>query len=309
MPSVRLFILEKRWSTQVLSIDKLTLAIKRNSPLQHLLNHIEQEQQADKLPYRQTANGAVESYPYNGVRIEPQRMFNRSHYKHNFDLHYNGVTVGMLQVETYQYNANKYAYLTIYNECLYNRQWLLYKQITERLHLTISHITRLDIARDTTTDPTRKYLRIVSDPSHEIIINGKLVKDRDKLLRSPYFISTGTLNNPMQQHSIYLQSEDKTLIARGYCKTNEVKQHSGKQYQLHDEEGKPLYRLEVSIGGKQLRKHDEELMQTDETPIFARNETPLLQRIEHPNQLGKLYYQYLQRLFRYSRHGDKRQTL
>ena len=309
MPNVRLFIYEKRWSTQVLNIDKITLAIERNNPLQHLLNHIEQQQRADKLPYRQTAHGAVESYLYNGVRIEPQRMLNHSHYKYNFDLHYNGVTVGMLQVETYQYNANKYSYLSIYNECLYNRQWLLYKQITERLHLTISHITRLDIARDTHTDPTRKYLRIVSDPSNEIIINGKLVKDRNKLLHSPYFISVGSLNNPMKQHSIYLASDNKTLMARGYCKTDEVDQHSGKQYQLHDDNGKPLYRLEVSISGRQLKPHDAELFQTDETPMFLRNETPLLQRIEHANQLGKLFNQYMHRLFRYSRHGEKRQTL
>lgn len=256
-----------------------------------------------------TPHGAVESYQYNGVRIEPQRMLNHSHYKYNFDLHFQGVTVGMLQVETYQYNANKYAYLSIYNECLYNRQWLLYKQITERLHLTISHITRLDIARDTHNDPTRKYLRIVSDPSNEIIINGKLARDRNKLLHSPYFISTGTLNNPMQQHSIYLASDNKTLMARGYCKTDEVEQHSGKQYQLHAADGKPLYRLEVSISGRQLKPHDKELFQTDETPMYARNETPLLARIEHPNQLGKLYYQYLHRLFRYSKRGEKRQTL
>ena len=272
----------------MINIDKLTLAVERNTPLQHLLNHIEQQHRADKLPYRQTAHGAVESYLYNGVRIEPQRMLNHSHYKYNFDLHYNGVTVGMLQCETYQYNANKYAYITIYNECLYNRQWLLYKQIAERLHLAISHITRLDIARDTHTDPTRKYLRIVSDPSNEIIINGKLVTNRNKLLHSPYFISTGTLNDPMQQHSIYLASDNKTLIARGYCKTDEVEQHSGKQYQLTDEVGKPLYRLEVSISGRQLKPHDAELFKTDETPIFARNSTPLLQRIEQPSQLGKL---------------------
>lgn len=293
----------------MLNIDKLTLAIERNNPLQHLLNHIEQQQRADKLPYRLTPDGTIESYLCNGVRIEPQRMLNRSHYKYNFDINFQGVTVGMLQVETYHYNANKYAYLTIYNECLYNRQWLLYKQITERLHLTISHITRLDIARDTYTDPTRKYLRIVCDPTNEIIINGKLVRDRDKLLRSPYFISTGTLNAPLLHHSIYLRSEDKTLIARGYCKTDEVRQHSGKQYQLPDDEGKTLYRLEVSISGKQLKKQDAELFQTDDPPIFARNETPLLKRIEPPNQLGKLYYQYLHRLFRYSRHGEKRQTL
>ena len=294
----------------MLNIDKLTLAVERNTALQHLLQRIEQQQRADKLPYRQTAHGAVESYLYNGVRIEPQRMLNHSHYKYNFDLHYNGVTVGMLQCETYKYNANKYAYITIYNECLYNnRQWLLYKQITERLHLTISHITRLDIARDTHTDPTRKYLRIVSDPSNEIIINGKLVTDRNKLLHSPYFISTGTLNHPLQHHSIYLASDNKTLMARGYCKTDEVDQHSGKQYQLHDEDGKPLYRLEVSISGRQLKPHDAELFQADETPIFARNSTPLLQRIEHANQLGKLFNQYMHRLFRYSRHGEKRQTL
>ncbi len=292
----------------MLNIDKLTLAIERNNPLQHLLKHIEEQRKSDKLPYRQTPNGAVESHLYNGVRIEPQRL-QHSHYKHNFDLHYNGITVGLLQVETYQYNANKYAYLTIYNEHLYNRQWLLYKAITERLHLTISHITRLDIARDTTTDPCKKYLRIVSDPTNEIIINGKKVTDRNKLLHSPYFISTGTLNNPMQHHSIYLASDNKTLMARGYCKTDEVRQHSAKQYQLPDDEGKPLYRLEVSISGRQLKPQDAELFKTDETPIYMRNETPLLQRIEHPNQLGKIYNQYLHRLFRYSRHGEKRLTL
>lgn len=293
----------------MIRIDKLTLAVERNSPLQHLLNHIEQQQRSEKLPYRLTPNSAVESYLYNGVQIEPQRMLDRSHYKYNFDLRFQGITVGILQVETYAYNANKYAYLTIYNENLYNRQWLLYKAITERLHLTISHITRLDIARDTYTDPTKKYLKVVSDPTNEIIINGKLVKDRDKLLRSPYFISTGTLNAPLSQHSIYLQSEDKTLIARGYNKTNEVRLHSGKQYQLPDEEDKTLYRLEVSISGKQLKKQDAELFQTDDPPIFARNETPLLKRIEYPNQLGKLYYQYLFRLFRYSQHGEKRKSI
>lgn len=293
----------------MIHIDKLTLAIERNTPLQHLLNHIEQQQRSEKLPYRLTPNGAIESHLCNGVRIEPQRMLNNSHYKHNFDLHFQGVTVGMLQIETYAYHANKYAYLSIYNECLYNRSWLLYKAITERLHLTISHITRLDIARDTYTDPTKKYLRVVSDPTNEIIINGKLVRDRNRLLHSPYFITTGTLNAPLLHHSIYLRSEDKTLIARGYCKTDEVKQHSGKQYQLPDDEGKPLYRLEVSISGKQLKKQDAELFQTDDTPFFARNSTPLLQRIEHPNQLGKLYYQYLHRLFRYSRHGEKRKSI
>ena len=289
-----------------IKIDLLKLAVAKDGNLQKIENIInENENKSDKsldwLYDTKCQEGEYINYPniFNNTELKKISAKDiKSDYKHNYTVIYKGVELGIIQWEKYGI-GNSHAYFKFNNKVLYTSEWLLYKQVFADLKLNIEYISKIDLAVDTYTNITHSYFRIISNKNNEIIINGKIIKDRDKLLRSPYFITYGTLNNPIKEHTIYLETIDKSIIMRGYNKSNEISDNSHKDYIFNPMQYYgDIWRCEVSINAKQLNKHEYDNI----TPI------ELLNKLEDDNFRIHLFKKYLSKLFRYSSKNKKRKT-
>lgn len=289
-----------------IKIDLLKLAIAKDCNLQKIENIIEENnnksiESLNKIFYSKHQEGEYINYPNIFNNTELKRISAKdikSDYKHNYTVIYKGIELGVIQWEKYGI-GNSHAYFKFHNKVLYNSDWLLYQQAFRDLKLSIDYISRIDLAADTYTNITHSYFRIVSNKKNEIIINGKIIKDRDKLLHSPYFITYGSLNHPIKEHTIYLETIDKSIIMRGYNKSNEISNNSDKSYifdptQYYGD----IWRCEVSINAKQLNKHEYDNI----TPI------DFLSKLEDDNFRIHLFKKYLSKLFRYSSKNKKRKT-
>lgn len=289
-----------------IKIDLLKLAIAKDCNLQRIENIItENENKSNKsldwLYDDKCQEGEFKFYPNIFNNTELKRISAKdikSDYKHNYTVIYKGIELGVIQWEKYGI-GNSHAYFKFYNKVLYNSDWLLYKQAFADLKLNIEYISRIDLAVDTYTNITSSYFRIVSNKNNEIIINGKIIKDRDKLLTSPYFVAHGSLNNPIQCYTIYLETIDKSVKMKGYNKSNEINDNSNKDYIFNPTQYYgDIWRCEVSINAKQLNKHEYENI----TPI------EFLNKLEDNNFRVHLFKKYLSKLFRYSSKNKKRKT-
>ena len=229
----------------------------------------------------------------------------KTYFKYNYWIYYKDVKLGILQWGSYG-TTSKYAYATITNECFYNGTWVLYKYAFRDLSLTINNITRLDIAYDSTINPTKRYMQIVKDEANSIVINGKKVNNRDKLLHSPYFICHGSLNKPLQHPQIHFTTLDKSILCRCYNKTSEI-QVSNKNYikEFHSRCLKvtksDIYRCEVSLNSKSIKR----IVETLEDGLCE-----FVKLVETDVYLLQLHKETMLRMFRYSSNGkEKRKTL
>lgn len=289
-----------------IKIDLLKLAIAKDGNLQKIENIINENENKsiealNKIFDSKRQEGECINYPniFNNTELKHISAEGiKSDYKHNYTVIYKGIELGVIQWEKYGF-GNNHAYFKFYNKVLYTSDWLLFKQAFNDLKLTIDYISKIDLAVDTYTNITHSYFRIISNKNNEIIINGKIIKDRDKLLHSPYFITYGTLNNPIKEHTIYLETIDKSIIMRGYNKSNEISNNSDKNYIFNPTQYYgDIWRCEVSINAKQLNKHEYDNI----TPI------EFLSKLEDDNFRVHLFKKYLSKLFRYSSKNKKRKT-
>ncbi len=288
---------------KVIKIDYLTLAIVKNKELKSIETTINKNFEYDVKILDSILNGTcaplTESTDTPNIfgRVElRQNNEIKTHYKNNYDVIYKGIKLGLLYWETYGY-GNEYAHFKFFNNVLYNGEWILYKEAFKDLKLLVNHITRIDLANDSNINICKRYLKIINDTNNEIIINNTLIKDRNKLLESPYFYVRGSLDNPYQDFTINFISKDKSLKLIGYNKTNEISEHSHKTYQIKNSfKNETIYRLEVSITAKQLNREDFET-------------SKLLEDLETNRYQEKLFDKYLRKLFRYSHPRQPRKTL
>ena len=288
---------------KLIKIDYLTFGIVKNKDLEKIETTINKNFKNDVIILDSILNGTCEPLT---VSSDTPNIFGKvelkkntetkTHYKNNYDVIYNGIRLGLLYWETYGY-GNEYAHFKFFNNVLYTGEWVLYKEAFKDLKLVINHITRLDLANDSNINIAERYSKIISDTNNEIIINNTLIKDRKKLLESPYFRVRGSLDNPYQDFTINFDSKDKSLKLKGYNKTNEINEHSHKTYQIEDSfKNETIYRLEVSITAKQFSKEEFDTYK-------------LLQDLETNRYKQKLFDKYLRKLFRYSHHRKPRRTL
>lgn len=284
-----------------INIDKLIISICKDYKLYNLENEINAINKRDIKHLNAVINGTTNKpfspskLIFNGVELVPYKS--KSHYKYNYKIMLNNSEWGELYWETYKV-PNKYAFIKLNNKILYNSEWQQYNTIITALNLTVSHISVIDLCCDNTVNFADRYLRIISNKANEIVINGKLIKNRNKLFNNPYFIVSGSLNNPQCNWSINFTTIDKSLLFRGYNKTLEIIQNSGKNYQISTDE-EVIYRSEISIGAKQLNRNE-----LKNITVFE-----LLELLKNNNYRYRLFIKYLMRLFRYGKHNKKRKTL
>lgn len=284
-----------------IKIDKLIISICKDYKLCNLENEINAIYKRAIEHFNTVINGTTNKpcspskLLFNCVELVP--FESKSHYKYNYKIMLNNTEWGELYWETYKI-PNKYAFIKLNNKILYNGEWQQYNTIITALNLTVSHISVIDLCCDGTVNLADRYLRIISNKANEIVVNGRLIKNRNKLINNPYFIVSGSLNNPQCNWSINFTTIDKSLLFRGYNKALEIIQNSGKNYQISTDE-EVIYRGEISIGAKQLNRNE-----LNNITVFE-----LLELLKENNYRYKLFIKYLMRLFRYGKHNKKRKTL
>ena len=284
-----------------IKIDKLIISICKDYKLCNLGNEINAIYKREIEHFNAVINGTTNK-PFSPSKllincVELVPFESKSHYKYNYKIMLNNTEWGELYWETYKI-PNKYAFIKLNNKILYNGEWQQYNTIITALNLTVSHISVLDLCCDNTVNLADRYLRIISNKANEIVVNGKLIKNRNKLINNPYFIVSGSLNNPQCNWSINFTTIDKSLLFRGYNKALEIIQNSGKNYQISTDE-EVIYRGEISIGAKQLNRNE-----LNNITVFE-----LLELLKENNYRYRLFIKYLMRLFRYGKHNKKRKTL
>lgn len=256
-------------------------------------------------------NTEIEPYLFNKTELKEATLTEiKTHFKNNYWVYVNNIKVGLLQWESHGTNKN-YGYFTLLNNTLYNGDWKLYKQMLNDLQLTISHVCNLDIAHDSTVDITKKYLRIISDKKNEIIINGNRINNRDMLLQSPYFITFGSLNEPMKQPQLYLRTKDKSTTVRCYNKSEEIEEKSHKEYikEKYKNTENDIYRCEITLNTHSLNRIINDIITANNFDTEEEGLTLFMKSIEYKEYLLKLHRDAMFRLIRYSHKGEKRKTI
>lgn len=278
-----------------MKIDLLKLAIEKDTLFEEFTKQINQRKHFKKLLNRDYSN-----LTFDNAELRDNNTIT-NHYKYNFDVYYNNNLIGLLYYETY-HPSNKYAYFKFDNKALYNGEWKHYKEIFNKysnFKFPIHHISQIDLAFDTSNNIFKKYERITRDIRNEIIVNGCMVKDRNKELKDIRIESTPTLNDPYNNSQLIFKDINKTIQMKVYNKTKEIKESSHKTYQLTDIEKKninDIYRVEISISSKHL---------------YGEYDDPyeFLYSLDDDKYRNKLFKKYSYRLFRYSRKNKPRKLL
>ncbi len=301
----------------MIHIDKLVIAFKLRieyfnsvtyqfDTLKRELEKIDRLNDNPNLDLIEYLNTEITPYTFGKTELKRADLKEvKTHFKYNYWVFVDNKKIGLLQWETYG-NGKNYGYVTLCNEVLYNEDWKLYKQSIKDLKLTISHISKLDIAYDTPINPTKRYLDIICDKENEIIINGDIIKDRNKLLKTPYFLVYGTLNEPYKYPQINLNTKDKSSTIRCYNKTEEINEKSHKNYIKEKFNGdKDIYRCEVSLNTHSVNRLVDNIINTNGFDTEEEGLNLLLKNLESTDYLLTLHKKTLFRLFRYSKRGEK----
>lgn len=310
----------------MISIDKLTLAFKlQEYDGSTLINQFERIERKIEEQTKENEYHDFDFSDYSTLRA-PYIEFNRTklvevdlkevvtHFRFNY-----WVFVDQKKIALLQWCSNgttkHFGYMSLINESLYDGDWKLFKQAISDLGLVINNISRLDIAFDSPTNPTDKYLRIAKNPNNEIVINGNIVKDRNQLLKSPYFITYGTLNEPLKYPQIHFKTTDGSTKCRTYNKSEEIKEHSHKTYieellrRVIKRDETNIYRCEVSLNSKVLYRIIEEIGKSENLSGNKSLEV-FLSRLEDTTYLTHLHQSTMMRLFRWSKKGKtKRKSI
>lgn len=269
-----------------INIDLLIVAIAKDAVIQQIEQHFETELQPTPTTpdfvgewNDEYIKGSTKLVYANG------ELTRHSIFKHNFELIHNNNPIGVLAWESYKYGCDRNCYLKIFNPNLYDGTYKQWHDAIAELGLTPLYISKLDIAVDSLINPIKRYERIAKDADTTIILNGRIVKDRSKLLASPFYIISTSLDCTKINKSLYFHTEDKSLKMRIYNKQKES-QRSGKEYQLFNNNNE-VWRTEVSISAKQLHKNKKY------------SPTEYLTLIEDVRHLKELFTLFSSKLFRY----------
>ena len=181
-------------------------------------------------------------------------------YKYNYRVEHDGMVFGYLYYETYLLRREK-IYLRLVNYILYNEDyWQLLQDFENDCGLKFVHISKVDVALDTTVDTSKVvYNMMKSQKSIEWIVNGHRVINRDITVKKLFWVTSGSLNEPDKNRTLYVtQTEGLELCC--YDKTTEIDEKSFKYYQTGDwdyeeddiVEGDIIYRNETRLTRKNI---------------------------------------------------------
>lgn len=224
------------------------------------------------------------------------------HHSQHFDVKLYGLGVATMYFDRYGANDDEpYIWLRVDNYVLYDRHLLVETlSLPELLDLPFNNFTHLDLARDYLYNIGNRIRIMMRNPELTTIINGKQIKDRNKILNNV----TRTCNISLDRdggksltikQSKAIKNKYDGITLDSYDKVNEIKSKSHKQYILNFY-GNPkrLHRLEVRLNNDDIKGIAKSLGITlTEDIIFD------------INKLDAIYLQALHSLLRFT-HGRKR---
>ena len=238
-------------------------------------------------------------------RVEPQIdnvFFSRAEgrfHRHYFNILSNdGRKLGNLYFDRYASDGNElYLWLKVDNAVLYNRDLLqVIKRVPDQLGLQYYGISSLDLARDFGYDIASRIRKMMRREDLAVIINGKEVRDRDKILKGVFrtcemsLAKDGTKGITIKQAKAG-KNKHLGITMDCYNKAEEIENSSGKRY-IVDFYGtrKRLHRLEMRMNCEQVKR-----------ACFNTGVIYDLNLLENPKALDALYIYALQSVLRFRR--------
>ena len=238
-------------------------------------------------------------------RVEPyidNVFFSRAEghfHRHYFNILSNdGRKLGNLYFDRYASDGNElYLWLKVENAVLYDRELLqMMEQIPDRLGLQYHGISSLDLARDFGYDIASRIRKMMRREDLAVIINGKEVRDRNKMLKGVFrtcemsLAKDGTKGMTIKQAKAG-KNKHLGITMDCYNKAEEIENSSGKRY-IVDFYGtrKRLHRLEMRMNCEQVKR-----------ACFNTGVIYDLNMLEDPKALDALYIYALQSVLRFRR--------
>lgn len=207
-----------------------------------------------------------------------------------------GKELGNLYFDRYASAGNElYVWVKVENSILYDRTLLeMMKRLPGLLGLEFNGITSLDLARDFSYDIASRIRSLMRREDLAVIINGKEVRDRNKMLKGIVRSCGMSLAKDGKKGLTIKQAKAAKNKHRGitldcYDKAEEIENASGKQY-ISDFYGnrKRLHRLELRMNCEQIKRA------FDATWL-----TPSLEYLENQHALDYLFIYALQSVLRF----------
>lgn len=163
-------------------------------------------------------------------------------------------------------------YFSYCNKALYN-DFLLASRfyIEEALGLTFERISKLDIAIDSNLNVVKRFYKYLRNADYDLILNGTKESNMDEYITDIEGSYSGSRKNPYKHKTFYVHNRDRTLEIRGYNKSLEIAEKSGKEYIERNAGFGGLYRLEVACKNhKQIMKTLHDLGIIYEEDLYAK---------------------------------------
>ena len=210
----------------------------------------------------------------------------------------NGRRLGNLYFDRFASDGSEqYLWLKVENSVLYDRETLsIIKGIPVRLGLQYYGISSLDLARDFGYDISSRIRKMMRREDLAVIINGKEVKDRNKMLKGVFrtcemsLAKDGTKGITIKQAKAG-KNKHFGITMDCYNKAEEIANASGKSYIVnYYGSRKRLHRLEMRMNCEQIKRA------CSKTGIVYD-----LNLLDSPDALDALYIYALQSVLRFRR--------
>lgn len=213
-------------------------------------------------------------------------------YRHSFKVYYSKYLMGLIDFSLY--NNGIYTEMlrfSVYNEVFYNDTLKHIPMILNDLNLEINNFKEIDIAVDSyTLNVEQTIRRCMLDKNNTVKLLGKIITDRNKLLKERTFYNSGSLNNPYKLRSVLIKGKDRRKELAFYDKGDEIKEVSKKNYisEFHQQQNpkcKKIHRAEMRFKYDEIRKYIKKIKR----PIS-------LEDLLNPQFLYDMFFEYLDRI-------------
>lgn len=185
-------------------------------------------------------------------------------------------------------------YIKVENRILYSETcWTAIESFIQTYTLRFRGITAVDLAIDTTTDSVSRIRQFMRSKHMTTIINGKAIKDRNKVLENVHIDYSTTLNK-IKNPSLYItqkkaaKNRNRGITLCGYNKRKEI-DASGKNY-LMEFYGNPekLYRLEIQLNNNDIKDY-----------LYSNGLPLTLNVLKDESAIREMYFHHLSSLIRF----------
>lgn len=200
----------------------------------------------------------VHEFNFNNTKLERTHDPSKR-YEHTFNVFYNEDKLGIIDFKLVGRLHSDLIRFTVSNEVFYNDKLKYIPYILKDLNLQLHNFTRIDIAIDCYNfNPEKALRKHLRDKTNTIKLLGRIIKDRNQILKEITYYNHGSLNNPFKIRTILIQNKKKTFEVECYDKDEEIKE-SEKDYifefhQKHNPQLKKLYRSEIRLKYEEIRR-------------------------------------------------------